>query len=204
LLKRRWRFVGLLILAATLAITPLSINHFLAPAHALPASQRTIGLRVDASGWHDLPSSTNPALSVYDNTNVTFFLQGSDSAAHQLIIFTPTLIQSPVFSTTIIIFNAVLNPAGSYGYCDEKTGQCGLLNIKIIGDVNGDMVVNTADRNIINQYFGQSLNVSWNSADKPYMDGRVDYTDLLIVSFFFGVPVHGQHRTTLTLTATEL
>ncbi len=187
-LRQRWRIAGLTILAATLALAPLSASHFLAPTHALPALHRTIGLRVDASGWHDLPTSTNPTISVYDDTNVTFFLQGTDGAVHQLIIFSPTLIQSPAFSSTTIIFNAVLDTAGSYGYCDLKTGQCGILKVNVIGDANGDFTVNQADGNIINQYFGATLTSAWNSQDKPYTDGRVDFSDLLIVGYFFGVP----------------
>lgn len=187
-LRQRWRVGVAIVAAAMLAITPLMANHLFTPAHALPAFHRTIGLRVDSSGWHDLPTTTNPTISVYDDTNVTFFLQASDSAVHQLIIFSSTLIQSPSFSSTTIIFNAVLDTAGTYGYCDQDTGQCGLLNVKIIGDVNGDFVVNQADGNIISKYFGATLNATWNNQDKPYLDGRVDFTDLLIVGFFFGVP----------------
>src|SRR5690348_11399505 len=167
LLIRKWKVVALVTVAVMLALTPLTATHFLAPTHGLPSRNRTIGLRVDASGWHDLPSSTNPTISVYDDTNVTMFLSG-DSNTHQLVIFTPTLIQSPAFSSNTIKFSFTLDTAGVYGYCDLKTGQCGTLKVNVIGDVNGDLTVNTADRDIINQYFGSTLNTTWNPQDKPY------------------------------------
>ncbi|TMI14134.1 hypothetical protein E6H33_09100 [Candidatus Bathyarchaeota archaeon] len=187
--RRRWRVVALIAVSAMLALTPLTATHFLTLAHALPTRNRTIGLRADAAGWHDLPTSTNPTISIYDDTNVTAFLNSGDGAAHQLVIFTPTLIQSPVFSgTPTIKFSFTLDTAGVYGYCDQNTGQCGTLRVNVIGDVNGDFVVNSADGNIISQYYSSKLNSSWNPQDKPYLDGRVDFTDLLIVGYFFGVP----------------
>lgn len=189
----RWRItkrraIVLLLVAMSLAITTPSL-HLPQSAKGLPANNRSIGLRADSSGWHDLSTSTNPTITIYDDSNVTVFLYSGDGANHRLLIFTPTLIQSPGFSgSTVVKFSFTLDTAGVYGYCDSYTGACGTLRVNVIGDVNGDFSVTTADRDIINSNFGKSLNTTWKSADKPYLDGRVDYTDLNIVSYFFSVP----------------
>lgn len=179
------------LLLSALALT-LSVNLFtpIPSVEALPFNNRTIGLTIDSTGWHDLSGSTNPPISVYRDNLVSMFLRNEDGATHQLIIDTPTPITSPLLTTNgqIVMFSFVAAPAGGmvdFTYCDAFSAACGIFQIKVPGDVNGDSVVNVSDLALVGASFLSSLSAGWNLGDSPYLDGRVDNTDLIIVSFYF-------------------
>ncbi len=159
-------------------------------AAGLPIAQRTIGLTVDANGFEDLPNSNNPAIAVYDDINITIFLLDYDqttNAKHQLTISLPTTVKSSVLTSygQIAVFSFTAMPSGTYKYCDAFNKKaCGTFQVKVYGDVNGDNVVDNTDYNIVKANYGQFLNSSWNIGDKPYLDGRIDFTDFVVVDYF--------------------
>ncbi len=188
LMRPRWRAILIVTLVLSMSIIlPVAILNRPPTVRGLPSGSRTIGFLVDSNGFEDVSGSKNPVVTIYDGTNTAAFLKSNDGKVHRLVIFTPTVIQSPGF-TGLIKFDFRIDTAGSYAYCDFYTGKCGVLKVPVRGDVNGDFRVFKPDNDTIAQYFGSSLSSTWNSADKPYLDGRVDATDLNVVAFYFGVP----------------
>ena len=178
------------VLSVTL-FTVLGVR-YLSPRNALaiPIGQRTVGLQIDSSGWRALPSPApiNPLITIYDDTNVTMFLRSNDNHHHQMQINLPTPVTSPLMTSNgqIVKFSFVARPAQHYTYCDTYTNSCGVFQVKIYGDINGDDKVDNYDYIVVRNFFGVSLNTTLNGADNPYADGRVDMTDYIIVLFYFG------------------